>query len=104
MAQLVADVQKVAPGTPIDQSVIAGYWSADLFLAAVQKAGKNLTAASLVKEANTKFTYEVPDTVGPTTFPAAHSLPTPCGALVASNGTAYAVKVPYTCGRVVAVE
>jgi branched-chain amino acid transport system substrate-binding protein len=104
MAQLVADVQKVAPGLPIDQSVIAGYWSADLFLAAVQKAGKKLTSAALVKAANDKFTYKVANTVGPTTFPAAHSRPTPCGALVASNGTAYAVKVPYTCGRVVPVE
>jgi ABC-type branched-subunit amino acid transport system substrate-binding protein len=104
MQQLVTDVQKVAPGTPIDQSVVAGYWSADLFLAAVQKAGKKLTPAALVKAANKKFTYEVENTVGPTTFPAAHSLPTPCGALVASNGTAYAVKVPYTCGRVVPIK
>ena len=104
MAQLVADVQKVAPGFAIDQSVIAGYWSADLFLAAVQKAGRNLTRASLVKAANDHFTYSVANTVGPTTFPGAHSRPTPCGALVASNGTAFAVKVPYTCGRVVAVE
>jgi hypothetical protein len=104
MAQLVADVQKVAPGLPIDQSVVAGYWSADLFLTAVRKAGKNLTRAALVKAANNKFTYQVANTVGPTTFPAAHSRPTPCGALVASNGTAYAVKVPYTCGRVVPVE
>jgi ABC-type branched-subunit amino acid transport system substrate-binding protein len=103
MKQLVADVQKVAPDQPIDQSVVAGYWSADLFLAALQKAGKKLTSAALVKAANAKFTYEVADTVGPTTFPAAHSLPTPCGALVTSNGTAYAVKVPYTCGRVVPV-
>jgi ABC-type branched-subunit amino acid transport system substrate-binding protein len=104
MTQLIADVQKVAPSVPIDQSVIAGYWSADLFLAAVQKAGKRLTSASLVKAANDKFTYQVANTVGPTTFPAAHSLPTPCGALVSSNGTAYAVKVPYTCGRVVPVK
>ncbi|HEY3670135.1 MAG TPA: ABC transporter substrate-binding protein [Acidimicrobiia bacterium] len=104
MQQVATDVQKVAPDQPIDQSVLAGYWSADLFLAAVQKAGKNLTAASLEKAANTKFTYEVADTVGPTTFPAAHSLPTPCGALVSSNGTAYAVKVPYTCGRVVPIK
>ena len=104
MAQLVADVQNTAPGRPVDQAVIAGYWSADLFLAAVQKAGKQLTAASLVKAANTRFTYRVPDTVGPTTFPAAHSVPTPCGALVASNGTAYEVKVAYACGRVVKVK
>jgi hypothetical protein len=104
MQQLVRDVQKVAPGQPIDQSVLAGYWSADLFLAAVQKAGRHLTVASLEKAANVKFTYEVADTVGPTRFPAAHSLPTPCGALVSSSGTAYAVTVPYKCGRVVPIK
>jgi hypothetical protein len=104
MQQLVTDVQKIAPDQPIDQGVIAGYWSADLFLAAVKKAGKKLTTASLLAAANAKFTYQVPDTVGPTTFPGAHSLPTPCGALVASNGTAYAVKVPYSCARVVPVK
>jgi ABC-type branched-subunit amino acid transport system substrate-binding protein len=104
VAQMVADVQKVAPGTPITQGVMAGYWSADLFLAAVKKAGKNLTTARLMKVANTKFTYKVAKTVGPTTFPAAHSRPTPCGALVTSNGTAYAVNVPYTCGAVVSVK
>jgi ABC-type branched-subunit amino acid transport system substrate-binding protein len=104
MKQLVADVQKVAPDQPIDQSVVAGYWSADLFLSALQKAGKKLTAASLAKAANAKFTYRVANTVGPTTFPAAHSLPTPCGALVQSSGTAYVVKVPYTCGRVVPIK
>jgi hypothetical protein len=104
MQQLVTDVQQVAPGTPIDQSVIAGYWSADLFLAAVEKAGPKLTPAALEKAANAKFTYEVENTVGPTRFPAAHSVPTPCGALVTSNGTAYSVKVPYTCGRVVPIK
>jgi hypothetical protein len=104
MKQLVDDVHKIAPDQPIDQGVIAGYWSADLFLAALKKAGKNLTSAALVKAANRTFTYEVPDTVGPTTFPAAHAVPTPCGALVTSDGSAYSVKVPYTCGRVVPVE
>ena len=104
VAQMIADVQKVAPGQPITQAVTAGYWSADLFLAAVQKAGKNLTPQSLLKAANRKFTYQVANTVGPTTFPAAHSKPTPCGALVTSNGTAYSVKVPYTCGAVVPVK
>ena len=73
-------------------------------LEAVQKAGPKLTPAALVKAANSKFTYEVENTVGPTTFPAAHSVPTPCGALVASNGTAFAVKVPYSCGRVVPIK
>ena len=92
------------PDQPIDQSVIAGYWSADLFLAAVQKAGQEPHARVARTRRQPKFTYEVPNTVGPTVFPAAHSMPTPCGALVSSNGTAYAVKVPYTCGRVVPIR
>jgi ABC-type branched-subunit amino acid transport system substrate-binding protein len=104
MKQLVADVHKVAPDQPVDQSVVAGYWSADLFLAAVRRAGKQLTPASLERVVNSKFTYRVPNTVGPTVFPAAHTLPTACGALVQSDGTAYTVKAPYTCGRVVPIK
>jgi hypothetical protein len=104
MQQLVTDVHKIAPDQPIDQSVIAGYFSADMFLAAVKKAGKQLTVGRLLAAANHNFTYLVPHTVGPTKFPAAHGQPTPCGSLVFSNGTSYSVKVPYQCGKVVAVK
>jgi ABC-type branched-subunit amino acid transport system substrate-binding protein len=102
MQQLVTDVQKIAPGQPIDQAVMAGYFSADMFLAAVQKAGKKLTAARLLAAANHNFTYSLPKTVGPTKFPGAHTQPTPCASLVFSNGTAFSVNVPYSCGKVVA--
>jgi len=104
MQQLVGDVRAVAPDLPIDLSVVAGYFSADLFIAAVQRAGKNLTLAGFLKKANKGFTYAVPNTVGPTTFPAGHNEPTPCGSLVRSDGSAYAVLVPYTCGKVVKVS
>jgi ABC-type branched-subunit amino acid transport system substrate-binding protein len=103
LQQLIADVRAIAPDRPIDQSVTAGYWSADLFIAAVERAGKNLTVAKLVETANAGFTYRVPDTVGPTKFPRAHDAPTPCGSLVRSEGAAFGVQVPYTCGKVVRV-
>jgi ABC-type branched-subunit amino acid transport system substrate-binding protein len=101
MAQLVADVKAVAPGQPIDQSVIAGYWSADLLIAAVTRAGRNLTPESLVKKANSKFTYKVPGTVGPVRFPEGHREPAPCGSLVQSTGSAFVVAAPYACGQVI---
>ncbi len=104
MAQLVNDVHAVAPNQPIDQSVIAGYWSADLLVAAVVRAGRNLTPDSLVKKANTKFTYTVAGTVGPVKFPAAHNQPTPCGSLVQGTGSAYVVAAPYACGKVVSTK
>jgi branched-chain amino acid transport system substrate-binding protein len=104
MAQLVADVRAIAPNQPIDQSVLAGYWSADLFIATVKRAGRNLSAGTLVKKANTRFTYEVKGNVGPVRFPAAHDEPVPCGSLVQSTGTAFTVAVPYRCEKVVDVE
>ena len=101
MAQLVTDVHALAPTQPIDQSVIAGYWSADLLIAAVTRAGKHLTPASLVKAANAKFTYAVANTVGPVKFPGAHDVPAPCGSLVQSTGIVYNVVGPYACGKVI---
>ena len=104
MQRLVTDVRAIAPFQPIDQAVAAGYWSADLFIAAVKRAGTNLTATRLIKIANKAFTYQVPNTVGPTTFPAAHNAPTPCGSLVHSDGSAFSVMVPYRCGKIVPVK
>jgi ABC-type branched-subunit amino acid transport system substrate-binding protein len=104
VAQLVTDVHAVAPDLPIDQTVAAGYWSADLFVAALKRAGRNLTVARLLKAANKSFTYQVANTVGPTKFPAAHDAPTPCGSLVRSDGAAFSVLVPYTCGKTVPVR
>jgi ABC-type branched-subunit amino acid transport system substrate-binding protein len=104
MQQLVQDVNAVAPGRPIDQAVVAGYWSADLFLAALQRAGRQLTAPRLLRTTNRAFTYVVPGTVGPTRFPAAHDVPAPCGSLVTSDGVAFSVQVAYQCGKVVAVN
>ena len=104
MQQLVTDVQAVAPGVAIDQSILAGYFAADLFVAAVKRAGKNLTVERFQQKANDKFTYQVTGTVGPTKFPAAHNAPTPCGSLVRSDGLAYREVVPYSCGKIVKVK
>ncbi|MFN8027730.1 MAG: ABC transporter substrate-binding protein [Acidimicrobiia bacterium] len=100
---LAADVERFAPGTKLTANVIAGYWAADEFVAALTKAGKGATAAKLAKTLRT-FTYTVKDTVGPTTFPGAHAQPSPCGALVQSDGTGYLPAVTYRCGNPVKVK
>jgi ABC-type branched-subunit amino acid transport system substrate-binding protein len=93
--QTMLDAFKAANVQP---SVLAavGYFSADMFVTALGKAGKNLTVESFQKAAGT-MTYEVKDTVGPTTFPLDFKAPTPCGSLVTSTGTAYELTVPYFC-------
>jgi hypothetical protein len=100
---LLADVERFAPGTKVTAAVIAGYWAADEFVAALTRAGKDASAAKLAKTLRS-FTYEVAGTVGPTRFPLAHSQPAPCGALVQSDGTMYLPAVTYRCGKPVEVK
>lgn len=94
--EFVDRVQKVAPGEDINQPTIAGYLAADMFIQALKKAGKNPTRESVAKAA-AKMKYEIKDFVGPTKYPRAYKLGTPCGQLVGSDGTAWSITVPYSC-------
>lgn len=96
--QMVTDLK--AAGAPLGVLSAVGYLSADMFIAALKKAGKNLTTDSFQKAAGT-LAYNVPNTVGPTTFPQDSVQPSVCGTLVTSNGTGYDVTVPYFCGQAV---
>ena len=99
--RLAADVEAFAPGTPVTPAVIAGYWSADQFLALLARVGRTLTVDRLLAAANRDgFTYAVPATVGPVRWPDAHRVPVPCGALVQSDGAAFHVVGPYRCSPV----
>ena len=95
MVAVVNDIKKVS-SAPIGQGTLGGYFAADAFVAAVKKAGKNLTPDSFAKVL-TKFTYGIKGVVGPTKYPQSRTLGAPCGTLVTSNGTAYEVSSPYAC-------
>lgn len=86
----------------VSEGVLAavGYLSADMFIAALKRTGKNLTVASFQK-ANKNLKYNLPNTAGPTTFPQDRVQPGVCGTLVTANGTGYDVTVPYFCGKAV---
>lgn len=99
--QMVDDLE--AADAPLGVLSAVGYLSADMFIAALKKAGKNLTIEKFQKAAG-KLKYNVPDTAGPTKFPRDHAQPAACGTLVTSNGTGYDVTVPYFCGKSVKVK
>lgn len=97
--QLDKDVQAFKPGAKYTQALLAGYWSADLFIALLEKTGKDLSVEKMLATANGgDFTYEVAETVGKSEWPKMHTEGIPCGSLVVSNGNAYEAKVPYLCG------
>ena len=101
--RLAADVEAFAPGTQLTAGIVAGYWSADLFLQMLAKTGKRPTRERFLAVAQ-KFEYEVPSTIGRSRWPAMHSQGVPCGALVQSDGAQYVVAEPYACGKPIVVR
>jgi branched-chain amino acid transport system substrate-binding protein len=97
MATVVATIKKsLGNDVVISQGMLSGYFSADFFVKALKKVGKNLTPEALAKTASS-MTYGISGTVGPTPYPTALKYGTPCGTLVRSDGTAWHIDVPYSC-------
>jgi branched-chain amino acid transport system substrate-binding protein len=96
--QMLKDVQAVDPGQKeLTQDIAIGYYSADIFLHHLQKAGKNLSRAAFLKAANDGSSYEVPGGLGKVSYPENHKNSVPCGSLVQISGGKYVEKVPLTC-------
>ena len=95
---MLADVKAVDPKqTELTQDIAIGYYSADIFLNGVKKAGKDLTRESFIKAMNDGEAYEVPGGIGKISYPDAHKNSVPCGSLVQIVDGKYVSKVPLTC-------
>jgi ABC-type branched-subunit amino acid transport system substrate-binding protein len=94
--EFVDAVEAVDPEAVINQPTIAGYIAADMFIAALEKAGKNPTPESIQKAA-AKMTYSIEGMVGPTKYPKGFKQGTPCGQLAESTGDAFNVAVAFSC-------
>ncbi len=82
VAQMVADLRALGADDAVigRPAVAAGYWSADLFLAILQRAGPEPTAASFTQGAS-GLSYPFAG-VGPSTWPANHDAPVACTSLL----------------------
>ncbi|MCL9760460.1 ABC transporter substrate-binding protein [Frankia sp. AiPa1] len=96
--QMVSDIRKYTPGTVLSLPTMAGYWSADMFLAAAKKAGRDLTLTSLLKLMNNNYSYSVDGALAETRWPLNHLVSNPCFSLVQLNGSKYDITVPLSCG------
>jgi branched-chain amino acid transport system substrate-binding protein len=96
--QMLKDVQSVEPSQKtLTQDIAIGYYSADIFLHHLQKAGANLSRAAFLTAANDGSSYNVPGGIGPISFPINHQNSVACGSLVQINSGKYESKVPLTC-------
>jgi hypothetical protein len=98
LRRMTADVRAVDAAAAITPAVADGYFAADFFLDVLRRVGRTLTAKRFAAAANGGgYAYEVPGTVGRSTWPAMHTQGIPCGALVQGDGTRYFVSEPYRC-------
>jgi hypothetical protein len=102
MRRIVGEISAVT-ADPITPGMLAGWFAADLFVRAARLAGPRATSVDLQRVAR-RMTYRVPETIGPTRFPAAFTEAVSCGQLVRGDGSAYSVAVPFGCSPLVAVR
>lgn len=80
-AEMMDAVAEVDPDAKMSLSLIAGWYSADMFIAGLEAAGQDLTVENFLAAMNDGFTYSVPKVVGESTWPENHEVPVPCSVL-----------------------
>lgn len=94
---ILQQVKAFNPHASLNQSVLAGYFSALELIQALKGAGPGVTPGSLIGTLNKGWTFGVPGAICPVTFPAAHYSALGGAAVVHSTGTSYALAVPLRC-------
>ena len=98
--QFKADVEAVKPNFSGSITLAGGYFGADFFIAAVKQAlktSKTITTAS-IKKAAAAMTYQIKDTIGPTSYPKAYKGPYPsCTTLLYDDGNAFNIVEKFFC-------
>jgi branched-chain amino acid transport system substrate-binding protein len=98
VARMKADLRKAAGKDDLafTNPMAIGYWSADLFLAIAEKAGRRLTVESFTAVPRKGFEHRN-DGLGSLSFPEDWADPAGCGALVRLEGDRYRVVQPLRC-------
>jgi ABC-type branched-subunit amino acid transport system substrate-binding protein len=101
--QLVDDVQATDADQLLTVGVLAGYWSADMFLALLEETGEDLTVERLLA-ASDGWSYGVEGAVGESSWPENHDVVVPCSSGVRAEGGAFVSFVGLVCGENIDVE
>ncbi len=104
-AAMLESIAEVDPDQQLNLAVSVGYWSADFFIKALEATGEDLTVENLLATLNSgDFTYEVPDVVGLSEWPAKHSESVPCSALTLVEDGGFNPIVPLECGENITIN
>jgi ABC-type branched-subunit amino acid transport system substrate-binding protein len=103
IAEMLEAVEAVKPEQQLSLALVAGYWSTDLFVKALEETGEDLTVESFLETLNSGFTYSVEGAVGESTWPENHDQVVPCATLLQVQGREFVPSIPLTCGENISV-
>ena len=101
LTQMETDLQAFKPGTvPISYSNVWGYFSADMFIKALKKVGRNNITPEAVQKALATQTWQIKGLIGPTIYPASTAVSSlACSELLSDDGANYNVVSPFACSK-----
>lgn len=98
-AEMMKAVAAIYPDQEISLALVAGYYSADMFLKALDANGKDLTVESFLKTLNDGFSYEAEGVVGKSTWPENHDSPVACSVMTKVENNAFQAIQSLICGN-----
>lgn len=98
-AEMMKAVNALYPDQEISLALVAGYYSADMFIKALDATGKDLTVESFLKTLNDGFTYEAAGVVGESTWPENHDKPVPCSVMTKVENNQFQAIQSLICGN-----
>lgn len=102
--KMLKAVHAIKKDQQMSLALVAGYLSADMFIAGLEKTGKDLTVESFLATMNNDFTYEVPDVLGKSTWPANHDKPVPCSVMTKVEGKQFVAAQKLVCGSNIEIK
>lgn len=103
--EMLDAVKAVDPDAELSLALVAGYWSADMFIKGLEETGEDLTVESFLETLNGgDFSYEMEGAVGASSWPENHDQVVPCAAMTLVEGDEFVPNIPLTCGENIEVE
>lgn len=97
--EMMKAVAAIKPDQKISLALVAGYYSADLFIKALDATGKDLTVEKFLSTLNDGFTYEAEGVVGESKWPDNHDKPVPCSVMTKVENNAFSSIQSLICGN-----
>ena len=96
--RILTAAQAIKPDQQISLALIVGYLAADMFIAALDATGPDLTVEKFLATLNDGFTYELEGVVGQSTWPENHSRSVPCAVLTETSDGQFVAIQELLCG------